>query len=128
MKLLEPQGRDLSDWLTTSAIVPAENRSASFDPAAGAVFSAYTPEAEFEGMTEIRSVIGPRYKYVWNRHDRDELYDAATDPGELRNRASDPALGDVRKAMRAHLVAWMRRSEDPLAQEVEAEDAGKKRR
>jgi arylsulfatase A-like enzyme len=128
VKLLEPQGRDLSDWLTTSAIVPAENRSASFDPAAGAVFSAYTPEAEFEGMTEIRSVIGPRYKYVWNRHDRDELYDAATDPGELRNRASDPALGDVRKAMRAHLVAWMRRSEDPLAQEVEAEDAGKKRR
>jgi arylsulfatase A-like enzyme len=127
VKLLEPQGRDLSDWLTGAGVVPAVNPTKSSDPAAGAVYSAYTPE-EFEGMTEIRSVIGPRYKYVWNRQDRDELYDATIDPGELRNRASDPVLGDVRKEMRAHLVAWMRRTEDPLTQEVEAEDARKKGR
>ena len=37
-------------------------------------------------MTEIRSVIGPRYKYVWNRGDRDELYDTATDPAECERR------------------------------------------
>jgi arylsulfatase A-like enzyme len=87
------------------------------------VFSEYTPEADFEQMTEIRSVIGPRYKYVWNRGDRDELYDTATDPAELRNRAGDPALREVRRAMRARLQAWMRGMGDPLADELAKDDA-----
>ena len=74
-------------------------------------------------MTEIRSVIGPRYKYVWNRGDRDELYDTAADPAELRNCADDPAVREIRRAMRVRLQAWMRRMGDPLADEV-AGDGG----
>ena len=72
-------------------------------------------------MTEIRSVIGPRYKYVWNRGDRDELYDTATDPAELRNRADDPAAHEVRRAMCVRLQGWMRAMGDPLADEVRGE-------
>ncbi len=117
-KLLEPQGRDLSSWLTGATPVPPEDRGAGADPTAGAVFSEYTPEGEFEQMTKIRSVIGPRYKYVWSRFDRDELYDTATDPAELRNRADDPAVREIRRAMRARLQAWMRGMGDPLAEEV----------
>jgi hypothetical protein len=69
--------------------------------------SAYTPEGRFEQMTEIRSVIGPRYKYVWNLGDLEELYDTAVDTAELHNRAGAPALGEVRRAMRTALQKWM---------------------
>ena len=123
MKLVEPQGRDLSGWLSGATAVPPEDRGASSDPTAGAVFSEYTPEGEFEQMTEIRSIVGPRYKYVWNRGDRDELYDTAIDPAELRNRADDPPLRDTRRAMRARLQVWLRSMGDPLADEVAKDDA-----
>ena len=41
--VLEPQGRDLSAWLTGASPVPPASRGASDDPAAGAVFCQYTP-------------------------------------------------------------------------------------
>jgi arylsulfatase A-like enzyme len=111
--LLQPQGRDLSGWLTGDQTVPAASVGATDDPAAGAVFSEYKPY-EGEGMTDIRCIVGPRYKYAWNRDDRAELYDTWADPGELTNRADDPALGPIRQRLQERLLEWMRLTADPL--------------
>ncbi|HEV2126505.1 MAG TPA: sulfatase-like hydrolase/transferase, partial [Chloroflexota bacterium] len=88
--LLETQGRHLSGWLTDARSIPPENSGASDDPASGAVFSEYKPYGSAEQMTDIRCIVGPRYKYAWNRDDRDELYDTWCDPAELHNRVDDP--------------------------------------
>ena len=118
--LLEPQGRDLSAWLTGVAAVPPDQRGASDDPAAGAVFCEYTPHSAGEQMTEIRCVAGPRYKYAWNRADREELYDTWSDPGELRNLATDPDHATTRSRLRERLLAWMTETDDPLLAEASA--------
>jgi arylsulfatase A-like enzyme len=106
-------GRDLSGWLTDAEPVP----TASADPAAGAVFSEYTPDNEAEQNAEMRAVVGPRYKYAWNRGDLDELYDTWADPAELHDRAGDAALQEVREALRQRLREWLRATDDPLAEE-----------
>jgi arylsulfatase A-like enzyme len=113
-QLLAPQGRDLSAWLTGDEPVPPECRGASDDPAAGAVFAEYKSYGPIEQMTDIRCVVGPRYKYAWNRGDRDELYDTWADPAELRNRADDSSLAGVRDRLRQRLRTWMRDTDDPL--------------
>ncbi|QDP94648.1 sulfatase [Microlunatus elymi] len=43
-----------------------------------------------------------------------ELYDLAEDPYELRNRADDPALAEVRADLLARLGSWMAATDDPL--------------
>jgi arylsulfatase A-like enzyme len=43
-----------------------------------------------------------------------ELYDLADDPEERRNRVGDPELADVEAALKRELVAWMRRTDDPV--------------
>lgn len=116
--LPQPHGRDLSAWLSGASPVPPEYLGVSEDPAAGAVFSEYTPVSEPEQMTDIRCIIGPRYKYAWNRGQLDELYDTWNDPGELYNRISDPALARIRETLRARLYAWMCATEDPLRGEA----------
>jgi N-sulfoglucosamine sulfohydrolase len=42
-----------------------------------------------------------------------ELYDVAADPNELKNRADDPKLADVRKELEAKLAAWRKATADP---------------
>lgn len=115
-ELLEPQGRDLSGWLTNAHSLPAFAHGAdanTADPAAGAVFSEYKPY-EQEGMTDIRCIVGPRYKFAWNRGDRAELYDTWADPAELHNRADDPALGPIQRRLEGRLLEWMEQTGDPL--------------
>ncbi|HEU5316239.1 MAG TPA: hypothetical protein VFX49_09035 [Chloroflexota bacterium] len=87
------------------------------------MFSEYKPYAG-EGVVETWCVVGPRYKYAWNRGDLEELYDTWTDPAELQNRAGEGegVMARVRERMREALVAWLRETEDPLA-EVVARDA-----
>jgi arylsulfatase A-like enzyme len=45
-----------------------------------------------------------------------ELYDLQGDPDERRNRIGDPALADVEAELKRALVAWMRRTDDPVLQ------------
>ena len=66
-------------------------------------------------------MVGPRYKYAWNRGDLEELYDAWADPAELRNLAGEGATAGVRERMREALLGWMRETGDPLAEVVEVE-------
>ncbi|HLG51278.1 MAG TPA: hypothetical protein VKY56_06535 [Chloroflexota bacterium] len=57
-------------------------------------------------------------KYVWNRDDRDEIYDTWADPSELTNRIEDPRLAPVRERLRARLRGWAMETGDPLADAV----------
>lgn len=68
-----------------------------------------------EGMTDTRCIVGPRFKYAWNRGQREELYDTWADPAELRNRAAAPALAGIRGALRHRRLAWMRETGDAVA-------------
>jgi uncharacterized sulfatase len=68
----------------------------------------------FGAFAPIRCVHDGRHKLALNLLDRDELYDLADDPGELRNRIDDPACAAVRDTLHAELLAWMDRSRDPL--------------
>ncbi|MBA2667535.1 MAG: sulfatase [Trueperaceae bacterium] len=43
-----------------------------------------------------------------------ELYDLLEDPGERRNRIDDPALAHVATELKAELIAWMQRTDDPV--------------
>jgi arylsulfatase A-like enzyme len=111
--LLQPQGQDRTGWLTGEEPIPPAARGALDDPIAGAVFSEYTPYPG-EGMTDIRCVIGPRFKYVWNRGDLEELYDTWADPYELHNLAREPAMHLILQTMRRRLMSWSRETKDPL--------------
>jgi len=53
-------------------------------------------------------------KYVWNPTDVDELYDLASDPYELANRAPDPDCAQVLSAMRVRLYERLLAQGDPL--------------
>ena len=66
------------------------------------------------GLYSQRMVRNARWKYVWNATAEDELYDLQTDPGEIRNRATDPACRNELTRLRSRLVAWMEAISDPL--------------
>lgn len=66
------------------------------------------------GLFSQRMVRDRRWKYVWNAVAEDELYDLATDPGELRNLAFDPAHRAELNRLRHRLVAWMEAIDDSL--------------
>lgn len=54
---------------------------------------------------DYRAIRTERYKYIhWIQHpDEDELYDLEADTLELRNRAADPAMAQVRQTLAAEL-------------------------
>ena len=72
---------------------------------------------------------GPSKTYLWKNRDQhsklfqlafgkrpaEELYDVKSDPANLRNRAGDPKLAAVRKALAAKLDGHLKRTADPRA-------------
>jgi arylsulfatase A-like enzyme len=51
-----------------------------------------------------RGVMGPRWKFVFNSFDFDELYDLESDPGQVHNLASDPEHRDT--VIEMHRKLW----------------------
>lgn len=71
--------------------------------------------AEFQGQRFAwtqRIVWEPRFKYVFNGFDYDELYDLDNDPHERRNLAADPAHAAVAERMAARMWARARATGD----------------
>ena len=67
------------------------------------------------GLYSSRMLRSPRWKYIWNPTDVDELYNLAADPAELHNLAADADAAEQLKIMRRRLVEWMQSINDPLA-------------
>lgn len=61
---------------------------------------------EVWGYSSQRMVRTAQWKYVYNPHDVDELYDLEADPEELQNRVADPTCADVFENMKARLIGW----------------------
>ena len=78
------------------------------------VFSEQKPLGAFHGETDWRLACDGRYKYVWNRDDRDELYDLESDPCELHNRIDHPAAHGAKTRLQDELHQWMITTGDPL--------------
>ena len=74
--------------------------------------------AEFHGdefgLYSQRLLHAGRYKFVFNPHSIDELYDLHADPHELVNLARDTSYGALKDDLESRLQEWMRKTEDPL--------------
>ena len=68
----------------------------------------------FGGFQPIRCIFDGRHKLVINLMTTDELYDLATDPGEMQNLIHDPAHNQQRNALHDQLLAWMNETRDPF--------------
>ena len=74
--------------------------------------------AEFHGdefgLFSQRMLHADRYKFVFNPHSLDELYDLHADPHELVNLAADPTYAALKDDLESRLQVWMRGTQDPL--------------
>jgi len=67
---------------------------------------------------EGRALICGQYKYVYNHHDAEELYDLSQDKYEMNNLAKDINYNKLLGEMRQKLNEWQRRYQDPLVIET----------
>ncbi len=77
-----------------------------------AEFHGYEPALFSQRMVRTRS-----WKYVYNPGAEDELYDVASDPGELRNLAADLGYRHVLRRMKDRLLVWLQRTRDDISAE-----------
>ena len=69
---------------------------------------------EVWGYQTQRMVRTRDWKYVYNAHDVDELYDLRNDPFEMSNRISSPAAREVLAEMKGRLLGWNDATGDQL--------------
>jgi len=69
------------------------------------------------GLFSQRMVRDARWKFIWNPTAEDELYDLATDPAELHNRAGDAQYEPELNRLRKRLADWLLSTRDPLLNE-----------
>ena len=69
---------------------------------------------EVWGYQTQRMVRTRDWKYVYNAHDIDELYDLRNDPFEMSNRISSPAAREVLAEMKGRLLGWNDATGDQL--------------
>lgn len=65
------------------------------------------------GLFSSRLIRYKQFKYVYNPHAIDELYDLEREPHELENRCDDPEYQEVRHELQRRLMAWMNETQDP---------------
>jgi arylsulfatase A-like enzyme len=77
--------------------------------------------AEYHGyesaLCSQRMVRTWSWKYIYNPCFEDELYDVASDPGELNNVAGELGYAHVLRRMKARLVRWLARTHDTIAED-----------
>lgn len=73
----------------------------------------------------IRMARTARWKYVRYLGYGEELYDLASDPGELRNLALDPKAASERTRLARELDGWMRRTGDPFPELTVTDRSGR---
>ncbi len=66
-------------------------------------------------MVDSAAAYPQRFKAAFGKRPGEELYDLATDPDQMINRALDPAYADVKRALWNDLMGLLQRSGDPRA-------------
>jgi arylsulfatase A-like enzyme len=109
--ILELAGVARPDKLHVESLAPLLR-----DPDATAAESAAYAEYHGEewGLYSQRMVRTTNAKYVYSPHGTDELYDLEADPHERHNAIDDPGSGPLLADLRARLLEWMDRTDDPL--------------
>lgn len=105
------RGRDLSSGLKGGAL-PDDDR---------ALFALHRPLGDWMGTVHWRMVETGGIKYVWNRGDRDELFDLRRDPCERRNLVDAPDYRPQRRRARQLLHEFMAETDDALLPALVAE-------
>jgi arylsulfatase A-like enzyme len=59
--------------------------------------------------------IKPFFELACAKRPAEELYEMASDPAQMKNRAEDPELAEVKKKLRGALDEWMKATADPRA-------------
>jgi len=70
-------------------------------------------------LATMRMVRWADYKYIFNAHDYDELYDLAEDPHELKNRIADPAYSEIAREGRERIIRHAHRSGEAIRWPIE---------
>ncbi|MGP1394183.1 MAG: sulfatase-like hydrolase/transferase [Inquilinaceae bacterium] len=104
-------GLDLAPLLRGEGTVPADRP----------LFSLHRPLGDWMGTVPWRMVERDRLKYVWHRGDRDELFDLASDPFELRNLIGLTERTRDLARLRSDLVRFMIETEDPLLADLRSD-------
>ncbi|MDV7141805.1 sulfatase-like hydrolase/transferase [Tropicimonas sp. TH_r6] len=97
-----------------TALLDNEERQRSYWQST-ADHACYVYDAYQGRQFRFRGIRDARYKYAWSPHDIEELYDLGNDPGERRNLAGDPRLGEVQADLKSRLFDWMNAEGDWLA-------------
>ena len=70
--------------------------------------------ASWQGVLKRNdTMLGQRSRQSFEHRPKEELYDLAKDPNELKNIADDPAYADVLKDLKGKLLAWQKATKDP---------------
>lgn len=63
---------------------------------------------------ETRCLVSANWKYIYNKGDRDELYNLATDPNETHSLTDAPEYREKHKELRRRLAAFMKETGDRI--------------
>jgi len=112
------------DWLPTLAAaagVPLSKGTPGVDLFDRRRDQRWAVVSEYAGangdLCSMRMLRTRQHKYIFNAADREELYDTANDPAELRNIASEPNSRSVLDECRRGLYEQMKATGDPLVAE-----------
>jgi N-sulfoglucosamine sulfohydrolase len=64
-------------------------------------------------LKRAEPMLGQRSRKAYDYRPKEELYDLAKDPDELKNVADDPAYADIRTELRSRLLKWQMATKDP---------------
>lgn len=114
--LLDYFGRPIPELLQgRSLIAQCRRPELQVNPCIFGEFNRYEVDHDgFGAFAPIRCVFDGRHKLAINLLESDELYDLATDPGELINRIESGAHREIRGRLHRVLLEWMNRTRDPL--------------
>ena len=72
--------------------------------------------------TKVTMIRTPTHKYVHRLYEEDELYSLQSDPAELHNRVTDPALTDVQTLLRTRLMQFYLETSDVVPRRADQRD------
>ena len=95
--------------------IPASVESKSFVPLLTGESKEIHPHIFAYFRDVQRAIRTDRWKYIrYPQVNREQLFDLAADPLELKDLSADPARADVLRDLRGKLAVWQRSAHDPL--------------